>query len=225
MTASLVLIVEDDFKIAAVLRDYLEASGFQAEIVADGRAAVEAVRELNPACVLLDLNLPRLDGIRVCDEVRRFSSVPIAMVTARIDEIDRLLGLDIGADDYICKPFSPREVVARVRVLLRRGTSAPLPATAAGPQLDADSRRITLDGRVLEFTTAEYRLLSTLLARPGHVFARRQLVEPYEGGEDPGNRTVDSHVRNLRRKLQASGVRCGEIRSVYGAGYAWEHLG
>lgn len=219
---ALVLVVEDDVKIAGVLRDYLVAAGYQAEIIGDGREAVVAARERGAACMLLDVNLPGMNGIEVCRQVRAFSHMPIAMVTARADEIDRLLGLDTGADDYVCKPFSPREVVARVRVMLRR-VAGQSPRTATPVQVDAGAMRISVSGRALDLTPAEYHLMAALVAHAGRVRSRAQLAgEASRDRAEMSERTVDSHVRNLRRKLQACGIEAGEIRSVHGVGYAWE---
>ncbi len=172
-----IVVVEDDAKIAAVLRDYLEANGFDVELHADGRPVAAAVRADPPAAVVLDLMLPGLDGIEVCKALRQFTSVPIMMVTARVDEIDRLLGLELGADDYVCKPFSPREVVARIKALLRRAEWNAGPAgSAQGFAVDEDARRIRLAGRELPLTPLEYQLLRMLLRQPERVFTRDQLL-------------------------------------------------
>lgn len=226
-----VLIVEDEEKIAALLEDYLRANGFAPHVVADGRLALDAFATLAPAVVLLDLNLPGLDGTEVCRALRRSSAVPILMLTARVDEIDRVLGLEIGADDYLCKPFSPREVVARVRALLRRadGLMAPGRQPAAGGfTLDEPGQRASWRGQPLALTPVEYRLLRVMLSQPGRVFSRAQLLDASHAEfRDVSDRAVDSHVKNLRRKLDAvlagSGLKAFEtISAVYGSGYRFE---
>jgi two-component system response regulator BaeR len=219
----LILIVEDDAKIASVLADYMKAATYEATIVGDGQAAVDFARTGSPACILLDLNLPLLDGLEACKAIRRFSEVPIAMITARVDEIDRLLGLELGADDYICKPFSPREVVARVKALLRRSRPAPHAPADAAIEIDAERMRVLVKGRPVALTAVEFRLLATLADQPGRVFSRDQLLTAaHREWRDVGDRSVDSHVRNLRRKLDACAPGFACIRSVYGVGYAYE---
>lgn len=220
-----ILIVEDDAKIAALLADYIDAAGWRGTRVADGRRAVDAVRAGVVDLVLLDLMLPELDGIGVCREVRTFSAVPIIMLTARVDEVDRLLGLDTGADDYVCKPFSPREVMARVRAHLRRasGVLAPAPATSPAFLVDRDHLRIVHGGAALSLTPVEFRLLAELIEHPGRVYSRQQLLDfAHEDQRDVNDRTVDSHIKNIRRKLAARlpGTDC--LQSVYGVGYRFE---
>lgn len=226
MTSARILVVEDDAKIAAILVDYLQQAGFTAEVERDGRRAVARVRESAPDCMLLDLNLPGLEGIEVCKQIREFSAVPIAMITARVDEIDRLLGLELGADDYICKPFSPREVVARVKALLRRVQPvAAIPAVAAlGLKLDTERLQARIDGVSLALTTVEFRLLEVLYQAKGRVLSRDQLIESVHADyRDVGDRSIDSHIRNVRRKLDTSAGNSGHdwVRSVYGVGYAF----
>jgi two-component system response regulator BaeR len=219
--AQRILVVEDDAKIADMLANYLRAQGFVPVPCADGNAAVAAVRSDPPALVLLDLMLPGLDGIQVCAAVRRFSAVPIIMLTARVDEIDRLLGLETGADDYVCKPFSPREVVARVKALLRR-TQGPLAqaAPATGLQCDEGADQISWQGQPLPLTPVECRLLRTLASRPGHAFGRARLLDSlHEDLRDVSDRAIDSHIKNLRRKLEQAGAAAVAIASVYGVGY------
>ncbi len=211
-----ILIVEDDVKIGALLADYLAAAGWRTTRIVDGRSAVAAARSCQADLMLLDLMLPELDGIEVCRQVRAFSPMPIIMLTARIDEIDRLLGLETGADDYVCKPFSPREVVARVRVHLRRHGAAP----AAAPllQVDRDAQRIVHAGAPLQLTPVEFRILAELLAHPERVYSRQQLLDVAHADlRDINDRTVDSHIRNIRRKLPDS--EC--LQSVYGVGYRY----
>jgi two-component system, OmpR family, response regulator BaeR len=218
-----ILIVEDDVKIAAVLADYFEAAGFATTRTGDGRSAVELVRA-GVDLVVLDLMLPQLDGIGVCREVRRFSQVPIIMLTARIDEIDRLLGLETGADDYVCKPFSPREVVARVRAHLRRASGSVLQAPAGlAFVVDRERMRIHHGGTALPLTPVEFRLLAELIDNPDRVYSRQQLLDfAHEDQRDINDRTVDSHIKNIRRKLAARlpDVEC--LQSVYGVGYRFE---
>ena len=226
MTSARILVVEDDTKIAAILVDYLQQAGFAAELERDGLRAVARVRESAPDCMLLDLNLPGLEGIEVCKQIREFSVVPIAMITARVDEIDRLLGLELGADDYICKPFSPREVVARVKALLRRVQPvAAIPAVAAlGLKLDTERLQARIDGVSLALTTVEFRLLEVLYQARGRVLSRDQLIESVHADyRDVGDRSIDSHIRNVRRKLDTSADNSGHdwVRSVYGVGYAF----
>ncbi len=223
-TQKCILIVEDDDKIAAILRDFLAASGYATVVQDSGDGVEAAVRAAPPAAIILDLMLPGLDGIEVCKAVRRFSSVPILMLTARVDEIDRLLGLELGADDYVCKPFSPREVVARIKALLRRadGSLNVQPATG-GFVVDEATRRIRLADRDLPLTPLEYQLLRALLAHPGRVFSREQLLDAlHEDFRDVSDRAVDSHIKNLRRKIDAAvpGTDC--IKSIYGVGYRFD---
>jgi two-component system response regulator BaeR len=218
--AQVVLVVEDEPKLARLLADYLRAAGFAPELVGRGDEVAAAVREHAPVLVLLDLNLPGKDGIEVCRELRRDSDVPVIMVTARTEEIDRLLGLELGADDYICKPFSPREVIARVRAVLRRGA-----ATAGAPvlQLDLEARRAQVDGRPVSLTGVEFELLRALVERPGRVFSRAELLDRiYTDYRDVSDRAVDSHIKNLRRKLDAALPGRELIHSVYGVGYRYE---
>lgn len=217
-----VLVVEDDLGIARLLLDYLRAEGFVAESVADGAVALQRIRHKRPALVLLDLMLPGLDGIGVCRAVRQFSDVPIIMLTARVEELDRLLGLDMGADDYVCKPFSPREVMARVKAQLRRAQGRLLAAPPVW-QVDDERLRITWRGHGLNLTVLEFRMLRLLLGQPGRVFSRLQLLESMHADErDVSDRAIDSHVKNLRRKVVAVDPDFDCINSVYGVGYCFE---
>ena len=219
---SRILIVEDEPKLAALEADYLKAAGYDTHVIGDGGEVVAWVRANPPDLVLLDLMLPGRDGLEVCKELRSFSDVPIVMVTARVEEIDRLIGLDLGADDYVCKPFSVRELVARVRAILRRH-SAPGGAPSAGLVLNEESHVAQLDGRALDLTPVEFRLLGMLASAPGRVFSRGKLLERlYEDHRVVTDRTVDAHIKNLRRKLEAA--RPGEdlVRSIYGVGYKLE---
>jgi two-component system response regulator BaeR len=213
---SRILIVEDEPKLAALESDYLRSQGYDTHTIADGNEVVGWVRGNAPDLILLDLMLPGRDGLEICRELRTFTDVPIVMVTARVEEIDRLVGLDLGADDYVCKPFSIRELVARVRAILRRPRSAP-------NGLNVDEHRATLDGKELDLTPVELRLLRALASSPGRVFPRERLLgQLYEDHRVVTDRTVDAHVKNLRRKLEE--VRPGEelVRSIYGVGYKLE---
>jgi len=217
-----ILVVEDEPKLASLLEDYLRASGFEAATIADGREVLPAVRRREPQAILLDLMLPGKPGLDVFREVRAHADIPVIMVTAKVEEVDRLLGLELGADDYICKPYSPREVVARVKAVLRRGRRE----TAAGPTglaLDGQRYEAVLDGVLLELTPVEFRLLRTLAARPGRIFPRAELLDNlYEDHRVVADRTVDSHVKNLRRKLQKVRPEEEIVHSVYGVGYKLE---
>jgi two-component system response regulator BaeR len=221
-----ILIVEDEDKIADVLRDYLRQHGYATERLARGDEVAEWVRTHPVDLVLLDVMLPGKTGLEVCRELRGFSDAAIIMVTARVDEIDRLLGLELGADDYICKPFSPREVVARVATVLRRTRRAPgapnRPATG-GLVLDEASWRATLDGLPLDLTAVEFKLLSVLASQPGRIYSREQLMDAmYRDERIVADRTVDSHVKKLRRKLAEAIPDQEFIHSVYGVGYCYE---
>ena len=221
-----VAIVEDEPKLAAVLERYLERAGFETVRFEDGRAALEAMLRSPPELVLLDLMLPGLDGTSVCRELRRTSDVPIIMITARTEEIDRLLGLEIGADDYVCKPFSPREVVARVKTVLRRvaphGGSGGAPA-GSGLVLSPETASASVDGRSVALTKIEIGLLEALMERPGHVLGRAQLMRRiYSDHRVVSDRTIDSHVKKLRAKLREIAGGAEHVQSVYGLGYRFE---
>lgn len=224
-----ILVVEDDAKIADMLANYLQMHGFAIALCGDGLQAVQQVRDLQPALVLLDLMLPGQDGLAVCQQVRLFSTVPIIMLTARVDEIDRLLGLETGADDYVCKPFSPREVVARVKALLRRaqGPLAAQPTQPSAPvvglQVHAQRQSISWGDTHLPLTPVEFRLLALLLKYPDQVFSRARLLDHLHADlRDVTDRAIDSHIKNVRRKLEACGANTVQIASVYGVGYRLE---
>jgi two-component system response regulator BaeR len=217
-----VLIVEDEPQLANLLADYLRQSGFEAFCLGDGAAAVDEIRTRGPALVLLDLMLPGKDGMAICREVRAFSNVPIIMVTARVEEIDRLLGLELGADDYICKPFSPREVVARVRAVLRRAEGGP-EVSRRDLELDAERFRAAFRGRALDLTAVEFQLLRLLASEPGRIFTRNQIMSViYADHRVVSDRTIDSHVKKLRRKIAAASPDEELVHSVYGVGYKFE---
>jgi two-component system response regulator BaeR len=220
-----ILVVEDEPKLAALVADYLKAADFNAHVIGDGLAVVPWVRENKPDLILLDLMLPGRDGLEICRELRasndeRMRDVPIVMVTARVEEIDRLVGLESGADDYVCKPFSMRELMARVKAILRRGRGA---ASVPGLALDEPRHVAELDGKRLDLTPVEFRLLAMLAAAPGKVFSRASLLERlYPDHRVVADRTVDAHVKNLRKKLGE--LRPGEdpLPSIYGVGYKLE---
>jgi two-component system response regulator BaeR len=221
MSEQRILIVEDEPKIAGLLADYLQAmGGYRTEVLARGDVVLAQVRAEPPDLVLLDLMLPGLDGIEVCKQIRAESDVPIIMVTARVEEIDRLLGLELGADDYVCKPFSPREVVARVKAVLRRAGGAA--AAADDLLIDEDRFLASWAGKRLNLTPVEFALLKTLAAHPGRVFSRDQLMnEMYSDYRVVSDRAVDTHIKNLRRKLADAGDGREVIESVYGLGYRY----
>jgi two-component system response regulator BaeR len=217
------MIVEDEPKIASLLNDYLKAQGgFQSFTVARGDLALAEFRNRRPDLVLLDLMLPGLDGIEVCKQLRAEGDVPVIMVTARVEEIDRLLGLELGADDYICKPFSPREVVARVKAVLRRTKKTEKQAGGASCVLEMDTEQYTahLNGHALNLTPVEFSLLRTLNGKPGRVFSREQLMNSmYSDYRVVTDRAVDTHIKNLRRKLDQVCQGVTLIESIYGVGY------
>lgn len=220
-----ILIVEDEHGLADVMADYLQAQGYTVTQMHEGTRVVAHVRESSPDLILLDLMLPGKDGISICRELRQFSAVPIIMVTARVEEVDRLLGLELGADDYICKPFSPREVVARVRAVLRRVDQVVTPEQGNSPLcLDETRFEARLYDNLLDLTPVEFRLLQTLAGQPGRIYSRDQLMtHVYNDHRVVTNRTVDSHIKNLRRKLEAVRSDCKDmIRSVYSVGYKFE---
>ncbi|WP_326542690.1 response regulator [Pseudorhodoferax sp.] len=218
-----VLVVEDEHDIASVLLDYLRHAGFEAEHIADGRAALARLQADPPDLTLLDVMLPGLDGLSILRRLRPHDSHPVILVTARVEELDRLLGLELGADDYICKPFSPREVVARVRAVLRRSRPAADAAARPALVLGAQDWSASLLGQPLSLTRREFRLLQALARQSGRLFSRAQLLDlAYEDTQDVNERAVDSHIKNLRRKLAAAGPGREWIRSVYGVGFAFD---
>lgn len=220
-TGRSILIVEDEPKLAALMQDYLQQSGFGTRVINRGDEVIADVRQHGADLMLLDIMLPGRDGMDILRELRGFSQLPVIMVTARVEEIDRLLGLELGADDYICKPFSPREVVARVKAVLRR--LHPQPAAASPLQLDNERFEARLNGSLLRLTRTEFNLLQRLSAHPGHVYSRDQLIDGiYDDHRVVTTRTVDSHIKNLRHKLLEAMPEQELIHSVYGVGYKYE---
>ncbi len=223
-----ILIIEDEVRIVRTLRLYLEQAGFVVSAVHDGAQAVPAFRQERPSLVLLDLNLPGQDGLDICRSLRRLGDVPIIMLTARTEEMDRLIGLELGADDYISKPFSPREVVARVRAVLRRTqgglTNANL-LQAGALQLDLAAYRVWIDGQLLDLTQTEFELLATLMRNKGHVLSRAQLLEALQGvAHEELERSIDQHIKNLRRKIKEAVGDTPIIETVYGVGYRLDEV-
>jgi two-component system response regulator BaeR len=215
-----IYIVEDEPELAALVADYARAAGHAPTVFADGAGALAAIRTRPPALVVLDLMLPGLDGLSVCRAVRAFSQVPIVMVTARVEEIDRLLGLEAGADDYVCKPFSPRELMARIKAILRRAGTGP----AGQPvNVDEQARRIAIHGAALELTPTEFAILAAMARRRGQVFSRAQLLDAARSDNaDVLDRAIDSHIKNLRRKIDAVAPGLDAIHSIYGLGYRFD---
>lgn len=218
---SKIVIVEDEKKIANVLQDYLTSNNFTVHTIGDGAEALTWLLN-NPAdLVLLDIMLPSIDGITICRELRKHSDIPIIMVTAKVEEIDRLLGLEMGADDYICKPFSPREVVARVKAVLRR--FLPKESEEIRLYLISESHRVVYGNISQELTLIEFQLLEMLISQPGRIYSRQQLMDYiYKDGRIVSDRTVDSHVKKLRQKLKGMMSNKEAIHSVYGVGYKFE---
>ena len=223
MSAQTILIVEDEATIANILKDYLSRAGYLPLHAENGLQAIEMIQREPPALVLLDLMLPGLDGLSICREVRKFSNLPIIMVTARVEEVDRLIGLDSGADDYICKPFSPREVMARVTAVLRRTHPSEVQPVNSVVEIDEESQRINIAGKRLDLTPTEYRLLRLLVSRPGRIFSRAQILDlAYPESEDVSDRIVDSHIKNIRKKIAVLLPAADLLHSVYGIGYRFE---
>ena len=219
----LILVVEDEPKIAKLARDYLERSGYQVVTAVDGTTALTIFRHEKPSMVVLDLNLPGMDGLDVCRALRRESDVPIIMLTARVDETDRLIGLELGADDYITKPFSPRELVARVRAVLRRvkgGIHQPGMVRAGDLEIDLQGHRVTRAGESIQLSRTEFNLLALLAQHPGQTFSRAQLLGKLHGvAYDGYDRSIDAHIKNLRRKLEIDPAEPHYVQTVYGIGY------
>lgn len=219
--AASILIVEDESDLSSVMADYMTAAGHATQVIADGREALACVQRAVPDLIVLDIMLPNLDGVALCKAVREFSEVPIIMVTARVQEIDRLLGLETGADDYLCKPFSPRELVARIKAILRRSRKRDDDARLV--EIDEAARSIRIHAQLLDLTSTEFSLLAAMAKRPGTIFSRAQLLDlASRDNLDVADRAIDSHIKNLRRKLAAAMPDVEVIHAVYGLGYRFE---
>jgi two-component system, OmpR family, alkaline phosphatase synthesis response regulator PhoP len=219
-----ILVVDDEPKIATLARDYLEHAGYAVVTVADGPTALTTVRQRRPDLVVLDLGLPGVDGLDVARELRGSSRVPIVMLTARGEETDRIVGLELGADDYVVKPFSPKELVARVRAVLRRTSTAEMlreqPIRVAGVEIDPLRMRVAAGGRPVELTPTEFQLLATLAREPGRVFTRGQLLDAIHGvAIESYERAIDAHVKNIRRKIEPEPGSPRYVVTVHGVGY------
>jgi DNA-binding response OmpR family regulator len=221
--AQTILVIDDEARIVKLVRDYLERAGFDVFSAHDGETALALARLEKPDLIVLDLMLPGVDGLDVCRRLRQESGVPIIMLTARVEEADRVVGLELGADDYVTKPFSPRELVARVRATLRRanGQLGPTPILRAGDvELDTATLTATVAGQPVDLTSTEFHLLAVLVRQPGRIFSREQLLEAVHGVAFDGfDRSVDSHVKNLRRKIEPNPRQPRYIQTVYGVGY------
>jgi two-component system response regulator BaeR len=222
-TSTRILIVEDEEKLAALLRDYLQQAGYQTHCVFRGDEVDAVIKQWNPDAILLDVMLPGKDGMTICRELRSYSSIPVLMLTARVEEIDRLLGLELGADDYICKPFSPREVIARLKAVLRRCSNPATSSTPSQVRLDEHRLEIHYGDTALALTSIEYQLLKTLATEPGRIWSRQQLMDRiYPDNRVVSDRTIDSHVKKLRKKLAETFPDINLVQSVYGVGYRYE---
>jgi DNA-binding response OmpR family regulator len=218
-----ILVADDEKRIVHLVRDYMEAAGFRVVTAHDGETALTQFRYERPDLIVLDLNMPGTDGIEVARTVRREHNTPIIMLTARVEETDRIVGLELGADDYVTKPFSPRELVARVKAVLRRTQNAePVSALLRVGELviDPDKRSVTLNGKTITLTTTEFDLLLVLARSPGRVFSRMELLDRIQGVAFEGyDRTIDVHIKNLRKKIEPDPRKPHYILTVYGAGY------
>ncbi len=221
-----ILVVEDEPRIAGLVRDYLEHAGFAVLTAGDGGGGLALARARRPDAIVLDLGLPTVDGLDVIRILRADSAVPIVVLTARGDETDRIIGLELGADDYVVKPFSPKELVARVRAVLRRAEARPASRehiVVGDLEIDVARRRVSADGRAVDLTPTEFELLATLAREPGRVWTRSQLLDAVRGFSlETYERAIDGHVRNLRRKLEPDGAGARYVRTVHGVGYALE---
>jgi two-component system response regulator BaeR len=222
MTSRHILVVEDEEKIAGLLCDYLKAAGFKTSTQSKGKHVISQIKKDTPDLILLDIMLPGKDGMELCREIRQFSTVPVIMLTARVEEIDRLLGLELGADDYICKPFSPREVVARVKAVFRRVHAEPQKQNlvVGSISLDDETHQVTIGKQVLDLTPSEFGLLKIMMSRPNRVFTRSELINRVQGYDFEGyDRTIDTHIKNLRKKIAGRLPGQEIIGTVYGVGY------
>ena len=222
MTSRHILIVEDEKKIADLLCDYLKGAGFRTSTQDNGNRVISQVRKDSPDLILLDIMLPGKDGMELCREIRQVSNIPIIMITARVEEIDRLLGLELGADDYICKPFSPREVVARVKTVFRRVHAEPQTKNlvVGSISLDDETHQVMIGNQMLNLTPNEFGLLKIMMSRPNRVFSRSELINRVQGyGFEGYDRTIDTHIKNLRKKIGRQLPGQEIISTVYGIGY------
>ena len=222
MTIRHIFIVEDEQKIASLLDDYLKEAGFRTSTQSNGDRVIAQIKKDPSDLILLDIMLPGKNGIELCREIRQFSNVPIIMITARVEEIDRLLGLELGADDYICKPFSPREVVARVKAIFRRLHAKPLTQNLVigSISLDDNAHQVMINKQVLSLTPNEFGLLKVMMSQPNRVFSRNELINRIQGYDFEGyDRTIDSHIKNLRKKIAERLPGQEIISTVYGIGY------
>lgn len=223
---SRVLVVDDDPGIVKLVRAYLEQAGFEVAVAYDGKKSMQIARNLKPDLVILDLMLPEMDGWDVCRALRKESDVPIIMLTARVEESDKLIGLELGADDYVTKPFSPRELVARVRSVLRRAGGMPAkPERLSHAEITVDLSRhlVEVRGQAIDLTPTEFDLLATLMEDPGRAFSRSQLLEAVQGyAYDGYERTIDVHIKNLRQKIEEDAGNPQRVKTVYGIGYKFE---
>jgi len=222
-----ILVVEDEKKIADLLKDYLENAGYNVSCLEQGDIVLPFVKKHQPNLILLDHMLPGMNGLDICREIRKFSEIPIIMVTAKSEEIDRLMGLELGADDYICKPFSPREVVARVKAVLKRTVPGKeSPSLVSGPiSLNVETRIVTVKDHEIQLTPSEFGLLKVLMESPNRIFSRDDLLQKVQGYEFGGyDRTIDTHIKNLRKKLALYLPNQELISAVYGAGYRFHSL-
>jgi DNA-binding response OmpR family regulator len=220
---ALILVVDDEPKIVRLARDYLEKDGFRVLSAGDGPTALAVARAEKPDLIVLDIMLPGMDGWEVCRRLRAETDTPIIMLTARAEESDQIVGLELGADDYITKPFSPRALVARARAVLRRAQGevrSPAVVRLGGLEIDLAGRSASLDGRPLQLTPNEFKLLALLARHPGQILTREQLLDELHGATYPSfDRSIDSHIKNLRRKLQSGSDQAVSIETVYGTGY------
>lgn len=227
--SELILVIDDEPRIVKLARDYLEKGGYQVLTAGEGAAALMLAQQQKPDLVVLDLNLPGMDGLEVCKQLRRTSDVPIIMLTARVEETDRLIGLELGADDYVVKPFSPRELVARVKVILRRarGTTQASGILRLGElEIDLGGHRVSRQQQEINLTPSEFNLLAVLAQHPGQTFSRDQLLSRLYGLDYEGfGRSVDAHIKNLRQKLEADPAEPRYILTVYGVGYKFANSG
>jgi DNA-binding response OmpR family regulator len=223
---ALILVVDDEPKIVRLARDYLERDGFRVLSAGDGPTALAMARSERPDLIVLDIMLPGMDGWEVCRRLRQETDAPIIMLTARAEESDQIVGLELGADDYITKPFSPRALVARVRAVLRRSqgqVKAPAVLRLGGLEIDLAGRRAVLDGQALQLTPNEFKLLALFARHPGQTLTREQLLDELHGAAYPSfDRSIDSHIKNLRRKLQSGPDQATCIETVYGVGYRFD---